>query len=119
VARQQAKQPEPPPPLVITNHFTISGPTDRLTQQQIAAAVGAAARRWKPELCRLPNGWMPSDSVDRKTKADCKAKFDNTVFYPLGEPQVRSRSAAAKSPLNGSLTEQSGRYCGLGFCDEE
>lgn len=35
------------------------------------------------------------------------------------EPQVRSRSAAAKSPPSGLLTEQSGRYCGLGYCDEE
>jgi hypothetical protein len=56
---------------------------------------------------------------DRHVYTDSGQKTQDGCAIWTSEPQVRSRSAAAKSPLNGLLTEQSGRYCGLGYCDEE
>jgi hypothetical protein len=46
-------------------------------------------------------------------------KAEIARFVETLEPQVRSRSEPAKSPLNGLLTEQTGRYAGLGFNGEE
>jgi hypothetical protein len=73
-------------------------------------------------------GWRGSD-VSHPTRESCRDKFNNVLNFGAqpqaesatqpSEPQVRSRSEPAKSPLNGLLTEQSGRYCGLGFNGEE
>jgi hypothetical protein len=105
VARQPSKEPESekvmPPPLVVTNYFKVSGPTDRRTQEQLAASV---AGDWWAKHMRAVNAIRQAQT--------------ESATQPT-EPQVRSRSAAAKSPMNGLFTEQSGRYCGLGYCDEE
>jgi hypothetical protein len=88
------KQPEPPKAPEVTMRFHISAPPmDAATLAQIKASLRS---------CRL-EGRQPQQA---------------SATQP-SEPQVRSRSAAAKSPLNGLLTEQSGRYCGLGFNGEE
>jgi hypothetical protein len=112
VARQPSKEPEPekvmPPPLVFameyeqpkapevrfSTHVHISGgPVDAARLEKIKGALRSCCDEgWRPHSASAP---QPS------------------------EPQVRSRSAADKSPLNGVLTEQTGRYCGLGFNGEE
>jgi hypothetical protein len=59
------------------------------------------------------------DQMQKPTIFDKLRQAKAASVTQPSEPQVRSRSAAAKSPLNGLLTEQSGRYCGLGFNGED
>jgi hypothetical protein len=142
--RAPEKQPEPPPPLVWPNGARLYGQpmlsyVGALSYRQ--AQQASATQPSEPERVEveLRGGGMPPDrrvTINVGCKAIDVAKLGvggfGRVRYPDSgqkaqdgcaiwtcEPQVRSRSAAAKSPLNGLLTEQSGRYCGLGFCDEE
>jgi hypothetical protein len=119
------KRPEPPPPLVLRD----------LSMPELLAKIDSWVARQPskepepPPPLVWPNGARLYAQVLTPTRESKRAKFDNVLNFggqpqaesatQPSEPQVRSRSAAAKSPLNGVLTEQSGRYCGLGFCDEE
>jgi hypothetical protein len=122
--------------------FHMLGEPMAVPRSTVLANMVAAIQREhveEPKPWPFPTGKAPEKQPAPEPKSDWQERF---LHYRLSdyrrgeflrewqkaheasatqpsEPQVRSRSETAKSPLNGLLTEQSGRYCGLGFCDEE
>jgi hypothetical protein len=132
------KRPEPPPPLV-SRHLSMPELLAKIDawvarqpskEPQKCINVCDAAQAGEPCFPECAPEKRPDDvlfdfnmhifdEMQKPTIFDKMRQAQTESATQPSEPQVRSRSAAAKSPLNGVLTEQSGRYCGLGYCDED
>jgi hypothetical protein len=116
------------------------------TREELHAALQMTAvsmreemlRNWKPPKATaepppwpFPTGKPPEKQPEPENRPAMRIRWGGpiqeraawaaAIRAGLSQPsdtQVRSRSAAAKSPLDGLLKVAGNRYTGLGWCDE-